>query len=88
VEEGASAATLWAKADTGTVDATFAVVGVNTEVSLGTSWQQVVIDLSAVDYNSVNVAGGVNTGLVVVLQRQTGDTAPRTIYFDEVHWVP
>ena len=85
IAAGAKAVTLKAKA-AAPVTAEFQAAGVKQSVNLTTQWQDVVINLPT-DYNTLNAAGGVNTGLVVVMVRDAADTTPRTIYFYDVEWV-
>jgi hypothetical protein len=88
VADGAVAVTLWARAATADTVVEFHAAGVIETVTLGTTWQQVVIDITGVNYNGLNAAGGVNEGLRVVMTRPAiTDTAVRTVYFDDVQWV-
>jgi hypothetical protein len=87
VAAGAKFVTLKAKAATAGVAVEFQAAGAKKTVTLGTEWQDVVIDLP-VGYNAVHPAGGVNTGLVVVMVRPgTTDTTVRRIYWYETQWV-
>jgi hypothetical protein len=65
----------------------FIAAGVTEEVALTTEWEQIVIDIAGINYNTINAAGGVNTGLVVVMAREGADMDQRTVYFDDVTWV-
>lgn len=87
VAAGAKFVTLKAKAATVGVAVEFQAAGVKKTVTLDTEWQDVVIDLPT-DYNAIHPAGGVNTGLVVVLVRPDAtDTAVRSIYWYDTQWV-
>jgi hypothetical protein len=87
VADGAKFVTLKAKAATAGVAVEFQAAGVKKTVTLDTQWQDVVIDLPT-GYNAIHPAGGVNTGLVVVMVRpNTTDTAVRTIYWYDTRWV-
>lgn len=87
VAAGAKAVTLKARADSA-VAAEFQAAGVKKVVNLTTDWQDVVIDLSGVTYNTVYEGGGVNAGLVVVMTRVgAADVAKRSIFFYDVKWV-
>lgn len=86
VAAGAKAVILKAKGDSA-FNAKFVAAGVEKTVAITTEWQDVVIDIAGTNYNSVNAAGGVNTGIVAVLDRLATETTARTLYFYDVQWV-
>jgi hypothetical protein len=59
-------------------------VGRSTNVTLTTDWTPVDLDISDVDYNAVNPAGGVNAGLEVVFVNAAG--GQQRVYVDDMVW--
>ncbi len=88
VDPAAKFVTLKAKAATDGVVVEFQAAGVKVPATLTTEWQDVTIALP-VGFNAIHPAGGVNTGLVVVMAREstTTDAAVRTIYWYDTKWV-
>ena len=84
---GATKVTFSARGENGGEEVSFGAVGAELErFALSSTWQSFQIDISAIDYNAFNPAGGVNRALDVVLWREAADTDPKTVYVDDIRW--
>lgn len=90
IAKGAQSVTLKARGNTNGIQATFSAAGAEAggpSQLLTTAWQTFVIDLSGIDYNGYNPAGGVNTGLMMVIERDLADKTAKKVYVDDVRWI-
>jgi hypothetical protein len=80
---GARLFTVKARGEVGGEAVTFSALGVDVPATLTTAWQDYSINISTVDYNNYNPAGGVNGGFAVFM---TDPDLQRVVYVDDIQW--
>ncbi len=88
IADGAKKVTFKARGAAGGEVVSFGVVGQDlADQVLTDAWQDFEINITGINYNAYNVAGGVNTGFSWTMERMAADTAVKTIYIDDIRWV-